>query len=284
MRGRMVKLGPALDGVVGPHGYPIQVSRLLAEAVSLAAALAGALKYDGIFTLQIQGKGPISLVVADVTSDGALRGYARYDEVRLGQLGKRPSTRALLGDGYLAFTVDQGADTDRYQGIVELTGGDLADCARAYFQQSEQLATEFRMAVAEPDGDAGWRAGVIMLQRMPLGANSPIFTAEEAAEAWNRAGILLGSTKDGELTDPELAAEGMVYRLYHAEGLQVFDAKPLKAQCRCSAQRVEGTLKSFPREQVEDMVDASGDVVVTCEFCKTPYVFRPSDLDRLYAP
>lgn len=289
-RGRLIRLGPAVDEILTGHGYPQPVGEMLGETIALAAALAGALKYDGVFTLQTQSDGPISMLVADVTSNGNLRGYARFDQDKLDaalapgatEQGRVPR---LLGKGHIAFTVDQGADTDRYQGIVELTGESLADCANEYFRQSEQLDTAFALAARAPEAGNGWRAGAIMIQRMPAGsANLPILTADEADEAWNRARILLGSATAGEMLNKDLAGEALLYRLYHADGLIVQASRDLRAQCRCSAERVAGTLRSFPREQVEEMKAANGAVEVVCEFCKTKYAFDTAALDEIYGP
>lgn len=273
IRGRMVRLGSALDRILGAHAYPPPVATLVAEALVLAAVLAGALKFDGVLTLQMQTDGPLSLVVADATSAGLLRGYARYDADRLAE-------PLVSGSGFLAFTIDQGPDSDRYQGIVELAGDSLEACARRYFQQSEQLETAFRLATRPPSGDAGWQAAVVMIQRMPTGPASPIFTAEEAEEAWNRARILLASARDDELLGLEPTA--LLTRLYHGDGLICHAIRHLQAGCRCSGERVARTLKSFPRQDIDEMRNADGLVEVICEFCKAAYVFADTDLDRLY--
>jgi molecular chaperone Hsp33 len=282
IRGRVVRLGPAIHSILAEHAYPQAVASLLAETLALASVLAGALKYDGIFTLQIQAEGAVSLIVADVTSSGDLRGYARFDAAKLEKVTGTPSVPALLGSGYLAFTVDQGPDTDRYQGIVELSGDSLASCAHRYFAQSEQLETSVKLVVQPPHDDSGWQAGAIMIQRMPIGPQSPIFTADEAAESWNRATILMDSARAAEVLGPGVSVETLLYRLFHAEGLQLHDSRALTARCRCSAEKVAGTLKSFPRTEVESMRESNGDVVVVCEFCKSRYVFADEDLDRLY--
>lgn len=290
VRGRLVRLGPAVDAILAGHAYPEAVGRLLAETLALAAALAGSLKYDGIFTLQAQGEGAITLLVADVTSAGDLRGYARFDEAKLQAAvaadphPARP-VEALLGKGYLAFTVDQGANTDRYQGIVELDGATLAEVADHYFDTSEQLPTSVKLAVGAPVGERGWVASALMIQRMPASSsNAPILVAEEAGEFWNRVAILLGSMTEREMLDEALPGEKLLYRLYHAEQLQPFAEKELRANCRCSRDRVASTLRSFPRHEVEDLKDDKGEVVVTCEFCRTAYAFGASDLERVYAP
>ena len=275
VRGRLVRLGPALDAVLGGHGYPDAVAAMLAETLSLAAALAGGLKYDGIFTLQTQGDGPLGMMVADVTSDGAVRGYARFDAARLEAAadGGGPVPR-LLGAGHMAFTVDQGPDTERYQGITELEGATLADCAHVYFRRSEQLETA--ITLASTPAPAGARAGALMVQRMPGG------DSEAADEDWRRAIILMSTAGAGELLDPALAPADLLYRLYHQEGVRVFRTRPLRHACRCSRDKVERTLASFPREEIEAMAE-DGKVTVTCEFCKAAYVYGEDELAALYA-
>ena len=175
VRGRLVRLGPSLDSIIERHGYPPAVARPLAEAMTLCAALATSLKYEGIFTLQLSGDGPIRLLVTDLTSDGALRGYAQFDSwklaVALGGLSEAPEgyVPRLFGHGRLAFTVDQGQHTQRYQGVVPLEGATLTDCAHTYFRQSEQLPTGIKIAARRDEvGGAGhWRAAALTVQQMP---------------------------------------------------------------------------------------------------------------------
>ena len=281
VRGRLVRLGAALDTILGAHAYPPAVAALLAESLALTAALASALKFDGVFTLQAQGDGPVSLVVADVTSAGIMRGYARFDEAALPPEADAPLT-ALLGRGHLAFTIDQGPDTDRYQGIVALDGADLAECARHYFAQSEQLDTDL-VIVTDGHGDH-WSAAALMVQRMPADlSGAPILTADEAEDGWRRAAILAASVTKSEMLDPGLEPDRLLWRLFHAESLQMFDARVLEAGCHCSRDRVSATLRSFPRTEIEDLRAADGRVTVTCEFCKTVYAYDEADLDRVYA-
>ena len=281
VRGRLVRLGPALDSILGGHGYPDPVAAMLAETLSLAAALAGGLKYDGIFTLQTQGDGPLGMMVADVTSDGAMRGYARFDEARLASAaGTGGPVPRLLGAGHMAFTVDQGPDTERYQGITELEGATLADCAHVYFRQSEQLETAITLAFTPtPEGA---RAGALMVQRMPISDDEASNDSEAADEDWRRAVILMSTTGAGELLDTALAPADLLYRLFHQEGVRVYRTRPLRHDCRCSREKVERTLASFPREEVEAMAE-DGKVTVTCEFCKAAYVYGDVELAALYA-
>ncbi|HJO72206.1 MAG: Hsp33 family molecular chaperone HslO [Rhodospirillales bacterium] len=282
VRGRLVRLGPALDAILGGHGYPDAVAAMLAETLSLAAALAGGLKYHGLFTLQTKGDGPLGMMVADVTSDGAVRGYARFDEARLEAAadGGGPVPR-LLGAGYMAFTVDQGPDTERYQGITEIEGATLADCAHVYFRRSEQLETAITLASTPAPTEP--RAGALMVQRMPIGDNEAGGGSKATDEGWRRAVILMSTAGAGELLDPALAPADFLYRLFHQEGVRVFRTRPLRHACRCSRDKVERTLASFPRKEVEAMTE-DGKVTVTCEFCKAAYVYGDVELAALYAP
>ena len=164
--GRLVRLGPLVDTVLTRHDYPEPVARLLGEFLALAGTLSSLLKYEGTFTLQTKGDGPVRLMVSDVTSEGTLRGYAEVDSDALAAVTTKYEAPlgvgALLGKGYMAFTVDLAPDGERYQGIVELTGDSLADCVNHYFRQSEQLKTAFKLAAAR--GPEGWRAGALFLQ------------------------------------------------------------------------------------------------------------------------
>lgn len=276
LRGRLVRLGTALDGALGGHRYPAPVARLLGEAMALAAVLASGLKYDGVFTLQIQGDGPVSLLLADLTSDGALRGYARCAEGTFARVSDAPVPR-LLGAGHMAFTVDQGPQTDRYQGITPLEGATLSDCAHTYFRQSEQLQTAIVLCATDMVEDEH-RAAALMIQRLPTSAR----VEPEAEDDWRRAVVLMSSVTPTELLDPALSAEGVLYRLFHEDGVRVFRRRLVEHRCRCSAERVAQTLRSFPRAEIAEMADDDGLLRVTCEFCRAEYVFDDAALDALY--
>jgi len=288
LRGRLVRLGPLLDEILTRHAYPEPVAVILGEAIALAAALAGALKYEGVFTLQTKGDGPIRLLVADVSSDGAVRGYAQYDEAKLAKaLAAMPggasaigdSVPRLLGAGYLAFTVDQGDDTERYQGIVEIVGKTLAECAQHYFRQSEQLQAGLKLAVARAGEGQAWRAGGLMLQRVPPeGGLAPI--GDDVEDAWRRVMVLMSSTTPDELVAPDLPPRRLLWRLFHEEGVRVYETHPVEARCRCSRERIARILLSFPPDEIEDM-QKDPVTTVTCEFCNTRYDFPAAELERL---
>ncbi len=292
-RGRLVRLGPLVDSVIARHDYPAPVATMLGELLALAAVVAGALKFDGVFTLQAKGDGPIRTLMADITSDGGMRGYAQFDQARFEGEGEdedvsggtaRSSVPRLLGSGYLAFTVDQGPDTERYQGIVELAGATLADCAHAYFRQSEQLQAAVKLA-STPANGSGPGAAALMVQRLPGEGRTTVsgdVEEHEADDAWRRTVALMGSCTDEELLDADLHPHRLLFRLFHEDGVRVFEPRNLVMQCRCSDDKVANMLRSFPRAEIEDL--KVGDlVVVTCEFCGVTYEFDETALDGVYS-
>lgn len=284
LRGRLVRLGPAIDRILSQHDYPEPVAALLGEAITLAIVLAGALKYDGVFTLQTKGDGPVRLMVADVSTAGALRGYAQYDAAKLERALAGTGTAAapvprLVGSGYIAFTVDQGEETDRYQAIVELAGATLAECAQHYFRQSEQVQAGIKLSVGRAGADGSWRAGGLMLERVPPEGGRAL-VADDVADAWRRAMVLMSSATQEELVDPDLLPHGLLYRLFHEDGVRVYRTHPLEARCRCSRERVEGILRVFPQSDLDEMKQDAV-TTVTCEFCNARYTFDAADLARL---
>jgi len=293
VRGRLIRLGPTLDAIIERHGYPLAVARPLAEAMVLCACLATSLKYDGIFTLQISGDGPIRLLVTDLTTDGAIRGYAQFDSWKLAVALGAGNTDApdgyvpkLFGKGRLAFTVDQGRHTERYQGIVPLEGPTLADCAHTYFRQSEQLPTGIKITAKRvtEDGGAHWRAAALMVQQMPeFDAGRIDVDAEQREDDWRKAVVLMASATEGEMLDPKLPDGTLLYRLFHQEKPRQFERRLLNARCRCSRERIDRVLRGIKREELDDLRDKTDRVAVKCEFCSTEYTYDDNDLDRIYA-
>src|SRR5216683_1291541 len=175
LRGRVVRLGTALDDILSRHAYPASISKLLGEAIVLTVLLGSSLKFDGRFILQTQADGPVRMLVVDYMSPGKVRACARFDESRVAAAiaSQEASAGNLLGRGHLAMTIDQGPDMSRYQGLVALAGGDLEDAAHEYFLRSEQIPTRARLAVAEElRASSGgprhrWRAGGMLLQFLP---------------------------------------------------------------------------------------------------------------------
>jgi len=294
LRGRLTKLGPALDQLLEKHDYPAPVGKLLGEAVVLTVLLGSSLKFDGRFILQTQTDGPVSLMIVDFQAPDRLRAYARFDAARLAD---GQDSAALLGRGHLAMTIDQGANMSRYQGLVALEGGNFEDAAHEYFLRSEQIPTRVRIAVGEEwrggDGDKPkhrWRAGGLLLQFLPKaperarqadldpGDAPEGSAAHEVAEddAWVEGQSLIGTVEDIELIDPDLSGERLLYRLFHERGVRVFPTQSVQAKCSCSRDAVSGMLSRFAPQDRADMVK-DGKVVVTCEFCSSVYEFTPQE-------
>jgi molecular chaperone Hsp33 len=275
VRGRVARLGAVVDDILTRHDYPEPVANLLGEACALAALVGASLKFEGRLILQAQGDGPVAYVVADYDTSGALRGYCRYDAERVAAASAgfaRPGAKSLLGQGVFIMTLDQGPDTERYQGVTPIEGETLALCAEHYFAQSEQTPTRVRLAVGQvqDDGPARWRAGGVILQNI----------AEDDArgatrDAWETAQALFETLGEDELIDPMLPSERLLFRLFHETGVRMFEPHALKAFCRCSEDRIKGVLRSFPTEERAEMVEADGLIRVTCEYCSRVYELTP---------
>ena len=287
VRGRLVRLGPLADALLSRHDNPPPVTRLAGEALALVAGLASALKFRGSFSLQAKGDGPVSMMLADCTESGALRFHARSDPERLGALldaDPAPGARALLGQGYMAFSVDQGPDMERHQGIVAIEGDTLGAMAGHYFETSEQHACAIRLACRNTG--SGWRAGALVLER--IAAEGGIAPGTELdndvldqammvrdgtdAEAWSNALALAGTLGEDELLDDALPPEQLLYRLFHEQGVAADLPRALAYGCRCSRARLAGILEGFPAEDLDHM-QVGGDIVMTCEFCALDFRF-----------
>lgn len=294
VRGRVVRLGGALDGALANHNYPSAVARVLAEAVTLAVLLGSTLKDAGRLILQTQTDGPVDFMVVDVVAPEKIRAYARFSKSRLEAAGKA-SSGVLLGDGHLAMTVEHGGEGRRYQGVVELNGASLEEAAHVYFQRSEQIPTRVRIAVGEeilPGDRSRWRSGGMLLQFLPPDSSRAVQQdidpgdapegtprhEKQDDDAWIEAQSLIGTVEDHELLDTALSSEQLLWRLFNERGVRIYDAQAVTAHCSCSRDRVTDMLKSFTPEDRNDMVK-DGKIVVTCEFCGRVYPFEPSEFD-----
>jgi molecular chaperone Hsp33 len=300
LRGRVVRLGPALDDILSQHGYPAAISKLLGEAIVLTVLLGSSLKFDGRFILQTKTDGPVRMLVVDYRSPGKVRACVQFDPSALGGLQEKSTgtlTGRLLGRGHLAMTIDQGADMNRYQGLVALTGGSLEEAAHEYFLRSEQIPTKVRLAVAEElragaDGPRHrWRAGGMLLQFLPKKAErmrGPDLDPGDAPEgttphsvpadaAWIEGQNLIATVEDVELIDPDVSSERLLYRLFHEHGVRVFKSSDVEAKCSCSRDGVTNMLKSFSKDDRDHMIQ-DGVISVTCEFCNSKYVFAPAEV------
>lgn len=273
VRGRIVRLGSAVDEILTRHDYPDAVANLLGEACALAALVGASLKFDGRLIVQAQGSGPVRFVVVDYDTEGFLRGYCRYDAEAVAKASSgfvRPGAKSLLGEGMFVMTIDQGPEMERYQGIVAIEGETLALCAEQYFAQSEQTPTRVRLAVGQTGTDGAWRAGGLLIQNIASDA-----ARGSTEEAWRTAQSLFETLGEEELIDEGLPGERLLFRLFHEDGVRVFEPKALTAFCRCSEEKILSVLNSFPQVERDDMVEADGRIHVTCEYCSRVYAIAP---------
>ncbi len=296
VRGRLVRLGPAVDRILERHKYPDAVSRLVGEAATLTALLGSVLKTEGRFQMQARTDGVVDMLVVDLDAPDRLRAFARFDAARLEEAADKLGPSELLGKGHLALTIDPGGDMSRYQGVVPLEGQGLEAAAHQYFTQSEQIPTLVRLAVAQNVTGEGahWRAGGVLVQFLPESedrrrladlapGDAPAGYAPDFKEddAWAEAKALAGTVEDHELVDPTLSSERLLLRLFHERGVTVFAPQALRDACRCSRERIAGMLRSFTAAERRDMVGPEGRIGVTCEFCG---VHRDFDPGEFYAP
>ena len=299
VRGRAVQLGPMLDAILERHHYPAPVARLLAEVVVLTVLLGTSLKFDGKFTVQTKGDGPVDLLVADFSTPENVRAYARFDQALLAKAVAAGETEPeqLLGKGVLAFTIDQGKFSQPYQGIVALDGTSLEDIAGVYFRQSEQIPTRVRLAAAElfDRDDAGkprhrWRAGGLVAQFLPEapermrqpdlhgGDGDSGMRDHVEDDAWAEARSLVETIDADELTDPLVGTERLLFRLFHERGVRVYEPKAVFDRCSCSRDKLKGVLQGFSAEEIEASQE-NGEIAVTCEFCSTTYRFEAAEIN-----
>lgn len=298
VRGRAVQLGPLLDTILERHDYPEPVARLLAESVVLVVLLGTSLKFDGKFIVQTQGDGPVDLLVADFKSPDSVRAYARFDEEKLAAFVSAGKTapQELLGEGVLALTIDQGADMQRYQGIVPLDGSSLEDIASVYFRQSEQIPTAVRLSVAEllDRDEAGkprhrWRAGGLIAQFLPEspermrqpdlhgGDGDVVGHQIDQDDNWNEARAMVETIDADELTDPLVGSERLLFRLFHERGVRVYPPQVVFDNCSCSREKIADILNGLSEEDIVESLE-DGKISVTCEFCSKTYSYTAEEV------
>jgi molecular chaperone Hsp33 len=284
VRGRIVRMGTALDQALGGDRYPEPVARLLGEAIMISALVARSLKFDGKLLVQAMGtnEGAVSMLVAESTTDGHVRAYARYDDASLARiLDKQPVPGADMlisggeSGGTFAMTIDQGANMERYQGLAAIEGASLARCAEHYFRQSEQVPTRLHLAVGQlqnPGQDPAWRGGGLMVQRI-----AGDHARRDTDDAWNHAKAVMPTLSAEEVLDPDLASDQLLYRLFHELGVRRAEPANILAKCSCSRDRLLATLNTFEKSERTEMLQ-DGEVKANCEFCTTDYIFTKMEL------
>ena len=262
VQGRHVHLDASWRAALERQDYPAPVRALLGEAMAAAVLLSATLKFDGSITLQIQGTGPVHLLVVQCTSDLSLRGLARWS----GELAAL-DFRGLVGDGRLVMTIEQKNKTERYQSIVPLEGETLSSSLESYFVRSEQLATRLWLTA----GDAS--ASGMLLQMLP--------DKQGDADAWQHVTVLSDTLKQAELSG--LSAQEILHRLYNEDDVRLFEGTPVAFRCQCSRERIEDTLRGLGHDEVQSILKEQGRVDVDCEFCGRRYSFDLVDVESLFS-
>ncbi|NNF52516.1 MAG: Hsp33 family molecular chaperone HslO [Gammaproteobacteria bacterium] len=261
VRGEIVHLDATWQAVLERFDYPPHIRTVLGELMAATALLASTLKFSGMLTVQLQGKGPLHLLVVQCSNRMALRGLARWNgDVPVGTLS------AMTGDGRLAITVESPEEGHRYQGIVPLEGETIADCLQNYFRDSVQLPTRLWTATGA-QGASG-----MLLQRLPQQPGQSNVESDD----WNRVQILADTITADELQN--LADEVILRRLFNEDDIRLFESAPVSFRCGCSRERVERMLRGLGREEVESILEDEGKVEVRCEFCN-----KAEDFDRVDA-
>lgn len=279
-RGRIVRLDKVLSEIFTHTKYPDNVAAAVAETTALGVLIASLMKFDGIFTLQMQGSGPISVLVADVTSSGKVRATAKYDAKAIEEAqalrkteGEIEPTPHWLEHGNLIFTIDQGPNTELYQGVVDLQGKTLEECAMRYFKNSEQIDTYLHLYLRKKD--EMWQSAGILIQKMPTDGGKEGENEEDLPELWNENKILLDSLTADEIFTLDLPE--VLFRLFHEHQVRVNKESEYTFGCRCNREKLQRTLSSMKAEDIEDMVE-NGKITATCNFCGQVYSFDKGEL------
>lgn len=283
VRGRICHMGRAtLNEILGRHDYPLEAARLMGEALLLAALVGSSLKIEGRLSVQAEGDGPIRLMVAEYTTNGQIRGMLRVDQERWDKLmtinkGGRPHPQQAFGKSVFAMTIlHDDPDMRPYQAVVPLSGRTLAECAEAYFLQSEQIPTRVRLAVGQatiPGKTPIWQGGGALIQQV-----APDEARGATEDAWTTASILFETVTDAELIDPDLSAGRVLFRLFHETGVRMEPPVDLVDRCTCSAERLTKTLRNMPDDGLADLAEADNTLDVNCQFCSRKYTVPLSEV------
>jgi molecular chaperone Hsp33 len=262
VRGERVHLDASWRSVLENHDYPPILRQMMGELTAAAVLLAATLKLDGSLLLQIQGTGPIQLLVVECGGDLKLRATAKWDGLLQGSLSE------LFGDGRFVITLIQKDGKPAYQGIVELEGESIAEILQNYMSRSEQLDTRLWLAVDESS------ASGLLLQKLPEQDDGDV-------DAWPRYTQLANTLKADELL--QLPTEDLLYRLFHEEDVRLFEAQPVAFYCTCTRDNVADMLRMLGEEEVQSALAEQAVIEVRCEFCNHRYEFDKIDAAQIFS-
>lgn len=268
IRGNIVHLNHTFNTALQHQNCPPVLRTALGELMAASALLAATLKMQGALVLQLQGKGPVKLLVVECTADLSMRATAKWasdssiDELPAGDFVD------LIGDGHFVITLDPKDGAQTYQGIVPLEGNSISEILQNYMQRSEQIDTRIWLA-CDQESAAG-----MLLQKLP---DQP----EQDADAWSRTGHLAGTMRQEELL--RLEPEELLLRLFNQEDIRLFDAQPVKFHCSCSRNSVSSMLQLLGQPEVDSIIEERGNIEVHCDFCNKSYEFDKVDVEQLFS-
>ena len=263
IRGQLVHLDAAWRALIEHREYPVGVRDTLGQAAAAALLLASTIKFKGVLSLQLQGDGPVHLMLVQCTDGLGVRGLARHGE----EAANLTEFDKLFGNGNLTVSLETESAAQRYQGIVPITGPGLAAALQLYFENSEQLLTRLWLH-ADADGASG-----MLLQRLP--AEVP-----DVEDAWRRVQLIGDTLTPEELRT--LADQEILHRLFNEDDVRLYEAAPVYFRCRCSRERVTGMLQGLGEQEIRSVLAERGEVEVRCDFCNRAYTFDAVDVAQLF--
>jgi molecular chaperone Hsp33 len=265
-RGHLIHLDASWQALIEHREYPEAIRTLLGEAVAASLLLAATIKFDGVLSLQLQGDGPVHLLLVQCTSGLGVRGLARYTGTDLSSAGRISD---LVGNGNLTVTLEAEEGGQRYQGIVPISGERLAASLQLYFENSEQLPTRLWLH-ADATGASG-----MLLQKLPEAGGSL-----DIEDAWRRVQLIGDTLTPEELST--LSDQEILHRLFNEDDVRLFEPSPVYFRCRCSRERVSGMLQGLGEKETRAVLAERGEVEVRCDFCNRAYTFDAVDVTQLF--
>ena len=264
IRGQLVHLDASWLALVEHRDYPAEIRDTLGQAVAASLLLASTIKFEGVLSLQLQGDGPVHLMLVQCTDGLGVRGLARFRE----DGHDRSKFGAMFGSGTLTVTLETESAAQRYQGIVPITGGRLSEALQLYFENSEQLPTRLWLH-ADAQGASG-----MLLQRLPAEFS------EQIEDDWRRVQIIGDTLTAEELRT--LSDQEILHRLFNEDDVRLYEPAPVYFRCRCSRERVAGMLQGLGEQENQSIIAERGEVEVRCDFCNRAYTFDAVDVAQLF--
>jgi molecular chaperone Hsp33 len=282
--GRMIRCQKSISRILNHHQYPVPVARLLGEALLLVALLGSGMKLKHRMILQIKGDGALPLLVADYYADGSMRGYVECKDDLYQQWtgGENINPFLLIGKGHLAITIDNGDDTKPYQGIVPIQGESLSAAILGYIEGSDQIISALKLFITQKDynGTIQWFGAAMLIQKLGKAGDNfkTEFANNDDTENWTRINALFHTLSETELCDTELSEETLLYRLFHEDGVRIFEKNKIHFECKCDMSRLEAIFKNSDLADLQALADDNGIIEANCQFCENKYQFSLKDL------